>query len=259
MSEEKAEKRNPAKLIGNIVGYAVIAAVIIFLLFVIIARVTGHTVFVFGKTTAWVMTGSMEPEIPEQSFILVRKADKTEINVGDVIVFESDDPNLNSAYNTHRVVEIIGDRESFVTKGDAYSVNDEYPADGDKILGVYERNLPVLTAFGRFMFSGVGKIIAITFVFVVLLLMYIPRMRRSIKQKDEEIKKKHEAQIDELVRAEVKRLRSLGPDALNAGGTEEAVQAEAPPEEGPEETPEQGGEEQKPEAPAEETTEQNET
>lgn len=210
MKTEKTTKFKTLKIVGDVIGYLVIFAIIGLLAFVFISRATGHTVFIFGKTTAWVMTQSMEPEIPAQSFILVRKAEPSEVKVGDVIIFSSDDPYLDSAYNTHRVIEIIGNGEEFVTKGDANSVEDHYTAKGSKLLGIYEKNLPFLTAWGRFLFSGIGKLIAVTAILGVILLMYVPGIKKANKKRSEEIERKREEQIEALVREEVEKLKANG-------------------------------------------------
>ena len=210
MKTEKTTRFKTLKIVGDVIGYLVIFAIVGLLAFVFISRATGHTVFIFGKTTAWVMTQSMEPEIPAQSFILVRKAEPSEVKVGDVIIFSSDDPYLESAYNTHRVIEIIGNGEEFVTKGDANSVEDHYTAKGSKLLGIYEKNLPFLTAWGRFLFSGIGKLIAVAAILGVILLMYVPGIKKANKKRSEEIERKREEQIESLVREEVEKLKAKG-------------------------------------------------
>ena len=208
MKNTKTTRFKTLKIVGDVIGYLVILSIMALLLFVFISRATGHTVFLFGKTTAWVMTQSMEPEIPAQSFILVRKAEPSEVKVGDVIIFSSDDPYLESALNTHRVVEIIGNGEEFVTKGDANSVADQYTAKGSKLLGIYEKNLPFLTAWGRFLFSGIGKLIAVTAILGIILLMYIPGIRKANRARTEEIEKKRQDQIEALIREEVEKLKA---------------------------------------------------
>ena len=148
--EDVKEVKKPKKRhkVAGIIGYILIFAIILVLAFVVISKVTNHTVFIFDRTTAWVMTPSMEPEIPAQSYILLKRVDPSTIKVGDVITFLSDDPDLKSlnAYNTHRVVEIIGDNEEFVTKGDANSIDDgAYSAKAENIVGRYVKTLHVMT------------------------------------------------------------------------------------------------------------------
>ena len=147
----------------------------------------------------------MEPVIPERSFILISKVSPEEIEVGDIIIFKSDDPSIKDKYNTHRVIEIRGNE--FVTKGDNNAVADSYTAKADRIVGRYEKNLNVLTAIGRFMFSGIGILITVTFIFVIVMVLYIPDLMKAIKDNESKAEEKKKAQIDELVKQEVERLK----------------------------------------------------
>ena len=172
------------------------------------------------------MTPSMEPTIPERSYILVEKADPDSIIVGDVIMFRSEDPALNGANNTHRVVEISEDKKSFTTKGDANTVADSEPAKAENVIGVYVKNLPVLSAVGRFLFSGIGMIITMTLIFVIIMIIYLPDIIRATREKSNQLEEKRQAQIADLVRAEVERLKREN--------TAEPEEAETAPNEVPE-------------------------
>ena len=60
-----------------------------------------------GFSLLRVLSGSMEPEIPEQSMLLIRATEPEALAVGDVISFFSPDPSLNGALNTHRIAAIV--------------------------------------------------------------------------------------------------------------------------------------------------------
>ena len=158
------------------------------------------------------MTPSMEPIIPERSYILISKIDASEVKVGDVIIFKSDDPSIKGAFNTHRVVEIIGNNEEFVTKGDANIANDQYTAKAANVLGRYESNLPTLTSIGRFMYSSIGLVITLTAIFVIVMVMYLPDIMKQTKEKEKIILENKQKQIDELVQKEVERLQKENVD-----------------------------------------------
>ncbi len=116
----------------------------------------------FGR----VITGSMETTIPTGSFVLVHETEASEINVEDVIMFYSNDPSFPEGYPvTHRVIEITQNdgRFFFITKGDANSSADEYPASEDDIVG-------------KVVFSSawIGKIIEFSqkpFIYPILILL----------------------------------------------------------------------------------------
>lgn len=208
MSKQANNTQKRRRRVAEVIGYIVIFLIIALLLVVLYSKMTNHTVFIFDRTTAWVMTPSMEPQIPAQSYILVRKADVSKIKVGDVIMFKSDDPSIGGAFNTHRVEAIIGDNEEFVTKGIANIAKDEYTAKAENVVGVYEKNLPVMTAIGRFLFSGIGILITVTVIFVIIMIIYVPDIIKANKARTEEIERRHREQIDERIREEVERLKA---------------------------------------------------
>ena len=203
--KETKTKRKPRAL--EIVGFIIIFLIIGLLSFVIISNLSGNIVFVFGKTTVWVMTPSMEPLIPERSYILLSKVEAKDVEVGDIILFRSDDPSIKDSFNTHRVVEIIGDHEEFVTKGDSNIAQDHYTAKADRVMGKYVKNLPILTKIGRFMYSSIGILISFTLVLGIVMIMYIPDIIKATKEKSKIIEEKKQEQIDELVQKEVERLK----------------------------------------------------
>lgn len=144
------------KLIGKIVFYVFFAAVLLLVIGLAAAKISNKVFFLGNRATVWILTDSMEDSIPAKSYIAIRKADPSEIEVGDVITFYSDDPALRGYLNTHRVVEVSEDGATFITKGDANIANDKYPARAEAVVGVYEGNLTLLTSVGRIFQSPVG-------------------------------------------------------------------------------------------------------
>ena len=144
------------KLVGKILFYTVFVAVFLLVVGMVFSKMTNRVFFVGNRATIWVMTDSMEDQIPARSYIRIRKIDPSEVQVGDVITFYSDDPTLKGQLNTHRVVGIAEDGKSFVTRGDDNLGDDQYPARADAVIGVYEKNLPAMTFIGRAMQSRIG-------------------------------------------------------------------------------------------------------
>ncbi len=204
--------------VKDVIGYILIIAISALCVYVLVSRASGGTAFIFGKTTAWVMTASMEPAIPERSYILLEKRDPSTVEVGDIITFSSDDPALNSAYNTHRVVEIVGDHAEFITKGDANHTADKYTAKAGKLLGVYVKNLPVLTSIGRVLASGTGIMVAVSVLMLIVLAIYLPGMLKANKEREAQLELRRSEMIDELVREEIEKLRERDRLAADADG-----------------------------------------
>jgi signal peptidase I len=120
---------------------------------VLIALVFGFSLFVFitvivnwgsgvpnfyGYSFLNVSTPSMEPAYPVNSILITKKTDMSELAVGDVISFYSEDPAIYGKPNTHRIIS-KGVNEAgktyFVTKGDNNPVSDRYLVYEDKVIG----------------------------------------------------------------------------------------------------------------------------
>lgn len=202
------KKKNVFKVFVTVIGYIVIFLMIVALILILRGNIKGEVTFIGGQAIMWVKTASMEPKIPERSYIVIEKTVPADVRVNNIIVFRSDDPTLDGAYNTHRVIEVIGDHEEFVTKGDNNAIADKYTAKAENIVGKYKRNLPMLSVFGRLLQTPTGVIISVTLMFGIILLLYVPDMVKATKERTELIEKKHREQIDELVKQEVEKLRA---------------------------------------------------
>lgn len=80
----------------------------------------------FGWGNAVILTGSMEPAIPVNAWVLLHATN--ELDVGDIIAFQGD----GETPVTHRITDINGD--SITTKGDANSISDE-PIHRKSVIG----------------------------------------------------------------------------------------------------------------------------
>ena len=138
--------------------------VVAFLALFIASKVTTSPIFLFNKTTMWVMTQSMDPTIAPKTYILVEKASADDVDVGDIIVFRSTDPRIAGSFNTHRIIAKSGNE--IVTKGDNNASDDGiYSAKAENVVGKYVKKLTVLTFLGRIVMTPIG--------YVVLLFMFI--------------------------------------------------------------------------------------
>ena len=198
-------KKTVFRRITGIVGYTLIFIIAALLVVVMGFKMTNQTVFIFGKAAVWVLTPSMEPDIPARSYILVNKVDAKDVEEGDIIMFRSKE--LNGANNTHQVIKIEGDHELFYTKGIANPAPDKEPTEAKDVVAIYEKNLPVMTAVGRFIMSRIGIVVSLTVIFAIIMIIYTPDIIRATRKKSAELEKKRQAKIDELVREEVERIK----------------------------------------------------
>ncbi len=116
----------------------------------------GKVPYIFGHRVMQVISDSMRPTISAETCIVIEKVnDISEIQVGDVITFISEDPRIEGFHNTHRVNDIITDAETgeilFQTKGDAYETPDALLVSYEQVVGRYVGELP----FGKYLYRGI--------------------------------------------------------------------------------------------------------
>ena len=137
-------------------------------LFIIITPKIFKDFYPFGIKTAVVLTGSMEPTIEINDFIIVKRPDKIAIN--DIVSYKD---QFHSKEVLHRVVKINGDE--ITTKGDANNVEDK-PIDKSQITGVYIGKIKYLGNIISFVSTPIGFSLYVT-IFVVIML--IPSKKKS--------------------------------------------------------------------------------
>lgn len=128
---------------------------------VIIPRLTGSQAYT-------VLTGSMEPNYPPGTLIVVKPTPAEDLNVGDVITFQpvSGDPSVV----THRIDGIYfngaGERQIF-TRGDANDVVDSWALVPDQIRGRLLYSVPELGRVNS-VINGQSRSILLTVVVIGL-------------------------------------------------------------------------------------------
>lgn len=187
------------KLVCNVALTCILVVLCVFIGITVYSRISGKSVLPYS--VLWVLTESMEPTIPSRSYILVKNVTAEEIEVDDVITFRSRDAALNGMLNTHRVVEIIGDHEEFVTKGDNSVGVDTTHVLAQDVEAKYVCNLTVLTVFGRIFSSTAGFCICLALISAGVFFWFF---RFFVKKR----KRLSEEEVDRLVKEEVARLEA---------------------------------------------------
>lgn len=135
----------------NVVGTLILISVIVTCLPAFLPRVLGYEVYN-------VVSGSMQPEIPIGSLILVKPAEPETIKEGEVIAFMSEDSVI-----THRVVANKVIEGKFTTKGDANEKEDMNDVPYGAVIGKVTFHCPLLGEMLWIYTSTAGKIYAICF------------------------------------------------------------------------------------------------
>ena len=177
----------------NILAVGLILVSLLALLMVVLTP-QGQVPQVMGFSLLRVLSGSMEPEIPEQSMLLIRATEPEALAVGDVISFFSPDPSLNGALNTHRIAAIVqaeGDLE-FVTKGDANLIEDQYPVDESRVVG---KVLFVSTRLGKLLHLISNPLVFGLAVLLPLVLILVGNLVSALKSAARLAKEEEEAAV----------------------------------------------------------------
>ncbi len=177
----------------NIAAVCLIATSI-FVLLTVVLTPAGQVPQVMGFSVLRVLTGSMKPEIPADSMLLIQKADAASLQVGDVISFFSPDPSLNGALNTHRIVGIaeVDGSLQFTTKGDANLIEDQYPVDESRVVG---KVLFVSTRLGKLLRLISNPLVFGLAVLVPLVLILVGNLVSALKSAARLAKEEEEAAV----------------------------------------------------------------
>lgn len=185
-----------SKWVFSLINIAAVCliAMSIFVLLTVVLTPAGQVPQVMGFSVLRVLTGSMKPEIPEDSMLLIQKADAASLQVGDVISFFSPDPSLNGALNTHRIVGIaeVDGSLQFTTKGDANLIEDQYPVDESRVVG---KVLFVSTRLGKLLRLISNPLVFGLAVLVPLVLILVGNLVSALKSAARLAKEEEEAAV----------------------------------------------------------------
>lgn len=157
----------------------------------------GKVPYIFGRRVLQVVTDSMEPTIKGETCIMIEEVEQTDIKMGDIITFESDDPQLRGFLNTHRICEIHWDEELqesyYITIGDASDRPDPYPVYYRKVVGRYVGELPygdfVYRAI-RFLSDQVNYFIIVILPLFLCCMSYVRQLFKALFTREEDYEKK---------------------------------------------------------------------
>ena len=139
----------------------------------------------FGLYT--IISGSMTPNINVYDVVVDVRVDNPEdIEIGDVITFYSDDPQVGGGTITHRVISIVKDENgeySYQTKGDYNLIEDDSLVPFNKIVGKVALRIPQLGRVQFFLASSMGWL---TIIMAIALLVIFNSFRKLYKLKQEQ-------------------------------------------------------------------------
>lgn len=139
---------------------------------------TGEEPSLFGYKGFYVGSGSMSPEIPVGSLIVVEETDAENIVEKDIITYR----NSKKTVVTHRVIEIDQKDQSFITQGDANEYHDLFPVKPEQIIGRVVLDIPYVGYLIDFLRSKYG-IITLWAFGLVLLVLDISKKKQNAQER----------------------------------------------------------------------------
>ncbi len=228
---KQADEEEKSSRIVNIIVTAIVVAALGFVIYVMALSSQGKAVKVFGRSVLQVVTGSMEPTLRVGDMIIVEETDPSELQVGDIISFYSEQSDIRGLLVTHRISQINPDG-TFITKGDANPAEDE-PVSPESIVGKY-------TGKARFFiwvssFADKKKLLLLLVMIPMsLIALYevksIVKIGREAAGEDEDDgltpEQRREKLMREAVEAEKRRLEEIGYKPEDEVETNESREAD---------------------------------
>ena len=167
----------------NALTTVIVAAVVIFALLLVGARLAGYKVYT-------VLSGSMEPAYHTGALIYVKAVDTSEIKEGQVITFMLSEDTIA----THRVIEVIQDPDEagtvrFRTKGDANNAPDGSLVHCKNVIGTPVFTIPYLGYVASYIQHPPGTYYAVAAVAIIVLLAFLPDLIKDDDDQEEKVEK----------------------------------------------------------------------
>ena len=174
----------------------------------------------FGYKAFIVLSDSMSAtDFSAGDLVLSKEVDPATLQAGDIISYQSTNPENYGEVVTHKIRELTTDTEGnpgFVTYGTTTDTNDENIVTYDFVLGKYQTKLPGVGKFFQFLKTTPGYIVCIFLPFLLLILVQginsIRLFRRYKQEQMAEIEAQREQERAEMAaereRLEAERLES---------------------------------------------------
>ncbi len=164
--------------------YLLVFAVAILAVFMVKSKISGGTPSVLGYQLYGVLSGSMNGDQKTSfntgSLVFVKPKDVQKIEVGDIITFRG--LSVDAPMTTHRVVGIKNEGTlSFITRGDANSVNDPKPISAEKVVGTVRGHLPFIGYFTGFAETKTGLIFLVFVPGIIIISYELFNIYRTLK------------------------------------------------------------------------------
>ena len=181
-------------IIGRVLSAALVIFEVIIIIFLVISKVQGNPLTLFGHQMYFIRTGSMSPYLEPGDVIISKKYDGGELIAGengDVVTYYGE-VNGNVEMITHRVVRTEG--ELIVTRGD-YNNSDDSPITKDEIEAVMVHKAVIIDKIYMIISTTWGFWLLIFTPIALLIISEIVSLVKELK-KEKEVADENEEEIE---------------------------------------------------------------
>lgn len=164
------------RIISTVLVWCVVAVAVFMMVFTIISVNTfdRNDRNLFGYRFYIVLSDSMSAtDFDAGDLVLVKEVDPTTLQEGDIIAYQSQNPENYGATVTHKIRAKTTDQNGnpgFITYGTTTGVDDESVVTYPFILGKYQVAIPKLGTFFQFLKTPQGYIVCILIPFLMLII-----------------------------------------------------------------------------------------
>lgn len=200
MSKEKEKKpKSKIRKIVNIVTSTLLGVILVFILVCFISvtasKIKGREPNLFGYRFLYILTDSMEPELPAGSSIIVKNCNAEDVKVGDYVCYETDLALYKESgvkYITHKCIESLHVDEStgnevITTQGIKTGAPIDAPVEAQRVQAVFVGKIPAwIGNFFSFLITPYGFATLICVPLVILLAVQLFGQLKVILKKEKE-------------------------------------------------------------------------
>lgn len=216
--ETQTNIRKTLNILSTVLLWALVVATVGIMIFTLISVNTFDQAnrSIFGYKFFIVRSDSMSAtDFDAGDIIFVKNVDPTNLQIGDIIAFTSQNANNYGETVTHKIRAFTTDaygEPAFITYGTTTNTDDEVPVTYPYILGKYTGRLPDVGSFFLFLKTTPGYILCI-FVPFLLLILYqgfqcIKLFRKYKREQMEELEAER-AKIEEERRQSLEMMKEL--------------------------------------------------
>lgn len=194
-------------IVTTVLSCLILGVILFCLVSVAVSKIKGEQPNLFGYSFLYILTDSMEPELPVGTSILVKKCSAKDVKVGDYVSYKTDDELYSASgvkYVTHKCIEALhvdsaSGKQVITTQGIKLGAPEE-TIETDRVEAVYVKKVSSgVSKFFAFMITPYGFATLICVPLLVAIALQLFSQIKAIAKKEPE-KTDEELLKDEIVK-----------------------------------------------------------